>query len=130
MEFTSVNILVVSNTYRYWNLGLTASVSNTCRYWRLTRTLTDMYNAHTGPLFKQLRIPKLADIYNSQLCKLMYLFTSGTLPFPLQMVFTRNSDVHSYPTRIAHDPHFVARKNHFFSKFFMYQAPVAWSKLQ
>ena len=32
-----------------------------------------------------------------------------------QMVFTRNSYVHSYPTRIAHDPHFVARKNHFFS---------------
>ena len=87
------------------------------------------YNAHTGPLFKQLRIPKLVDIYNSQLCKLMYLFTNGTLPCPLQMVFKRNSDVHSYPTRIAHDPHFVARTNHFFSKFFMYQAPVAWSKL-
>ena len=48
--------------------------------------------------------------YNSQLCKLMYLFTSGTLPSPQQMVFTRNSDVHSYPTRIAHDPHFVERK--------------------
>ena len=84
------------------------------------------YNAHTGPLFKQLRIPKLVDIYNSQLCKLMYLFTNGTLPCPLQMVFKRNSDVHSYP---IHDPHFVARTNHFFSKFFMYQAPVAWSKL-
>ena len=84
---------------------------------------------HTGPLFKQLRIPKLVDIYNSQLCKLMYLFTNGTLPCPLQMVFKRNSDVHSYPTRIAHDPHFVARTNHFFSKFVMYQAPVAWSKL-
>ena len=69
-----------------------------------------MYNAHTGPLFKQLRIPKLVDIYNSHLCKRMYLFTSGTLPCPLHMVFTRNSDVHSYPTRIAHDPHFVARK--------------------
>ena len=40
------------------------------------------YNAHTGPLFKQLRIPKLVDIYNSQLCKLMYLFTNGTLPCP------------------------------------------------
>ena len=87
------------------------------------------YNAHTGPLFKQLRIPKLVDIYNSQLCKLMYLFTNGTLPCPLQMVFKRNSDVHTYPTRIAHDPHFVARTNHYFSKFFMYQAPVAWSKL-
>ena len=53
------------------------------------------------------------------------------IPVLCQMVFKRNSDVHSYPTRIAHDPHFVARTNpnQFFSKFFMYQAPVAWSKL-
>ena len=35
------------------------------------------------PLFKQLNIPKLFDIYNTQLCKLMYLFTNGTLPCPL-----------------------------------------------
>ena len=87
------------------------------------------YNAHTSPLFKQLSIPKLNDIYNTQLCKLMFLFTNGTLPCPLQMVFTRNSNVHSYQTRQAHDPHFVARKSSFISKFFMYQVPVAWSNL-
>ena len=45
------------------------------------------------------------------------------------MVFTRNSNVHSYQTRQAHDPHFVARKSSFISKFCMYQAPVAWSNL-
>ena len=50
--------------------------------------------------FKQLNIPKC----NTQLCKLMYLFTNGTLPCPLQKVFTRNSNVHSYQTRQAHDP--------------------------
>ena len=88
-----------------------------------------MYNAHTDPLFKQLNVPKLVDIYNAQLCKLMYLFTNGTLPCSLQMVFTRNSNVHSYQTRQAHDPHFVARKSSFISKFVMYQAPVAWSNL-
>ena len=69
------------------------------------------YNAHTSPLFKQLSIPKLNDIYNTQLCKLMFLFTNGTLPCPIQMVFTRNSNVHSCQTRQAHDPHFVARKS-------------------
>ena len=87
------------------------------------------YNAQTSPLFKQLSIPKLNDIYNTQLCKLMFLFTNGTLPCPLQMVFTRNSNVHSYQTRQAHDPHFVARKSSFISKNVMYQAPVAWSNL-
>ena len=73
-----------------------------------------VYNAHTDPLFKQLNVPKLVDIYNAQLCKLMYLFTNGTLPCSLQMVFTRNSNVHSYQTRQAHDPHFVARKSSFY----------------
>ena len=43
-------------------------------------------------------------------CKLMYLFTNGTLPCSLQMVFTRNSNVHSYQTRQAHDPHFLQGK--------------------
>ena len=64
-------------------------------------------------------------------CKLMYLFTNGTLPCSLQMVllFTRNSNVHSYQTRQAHDPHFVARKSSFISNFCMYQAPVAWANL-
>ena len=88
-----------------------------------------VYNAHTGPLFKQLNVPKLVDIYNAQLCKLMYLFTNGTLPCSLQMVFMRNSNVHSYQTRQAHDPHFVVRKSSFISKNVMYQAPVAWSNL-
>ena len=59
----------------------------------------------------------------------MFLFTNGTLPSPLQMVFTCNSNVHSYQTRQAHDPHFVARKSSFISKCFMYQAPAAWSNL-
>ena len=30
-----------------------------------------VYNAHTGPLFKPLNVPKLADIYNAQLCTLI-----------------------------------------------------------
>ena len=110
-----------------FSIQVTSTGSNTEKSVRNICNAT--YNAHTGTLFKQLRIPKLVDIYNSQLCKLMYLCINGTFPCPLQMVFKRNSDVHSYPTRIAHDPHFVARTNHFFSKFFMYQAPVAWSKL-
>ena len=102
--------------------------------WKLfRRKLSVIYvmlvTMHTSPLFKQLSIPKLNDIHNTQLCKLMFLFTNGTLPCPLQMVFTRNSNVHSYQTRQAHDPHFVARKSSFISKNCMYQAPVAWSNL-
>ena len=87
------------------------------------------YNAHTSPLFKQLNIPKLNDIYNAQLCKLMFLFTNGTLPCPLQMVFTRNSKVHLYQTRQAHDPHFVARKSSFISKKMYVSGPCCMVQL-
>ena len=46
------------------------------------------YNAPKTPLFKQLGITKLMDIYNIQLCKLMYPYTNGTLLTPLQTLFT------------------------------------------
>ena len=41
-----------------------------------------VYNAHTGPLFKQLSIPKLNDIYNAQLCKLMFYLPMEHFPVP------------------------------------------------
>ena len=45
---------------------------------------TIYYNAPTAPLFTQLGIAKLIDVYNIQLCKLMYSYTSGTLLTPLK----------------------------------------------
>ena len=87
------------------------------------------YNAHTSPLFNQLSIPKLNDIYNTQLCKLMFLFTNGTLPCPLLMVFTRNSNVHSYQTRQAHDLYILLQGKVVLSRFFYVSGPCSMVQL-
>ena len=50
----------------------------------IRNTCYTVYNAPTAPLFKQLGIAKLIDVYNIQLCKLMYSYTSGTLLTPLK----------------------------------------------
>ena len=50
----------------------------------IRNTCNTVYNAPTAPLFKQLGIAKLIDVYNIQLCKLMYSYTSGTLLTPLK----------------------------------------------
>ena len=55
----------------------------------IRNTCNTVYNAPTAPLFKQLGIAKLIDVYNIQLCKLMYSYTSGTLLTPPQTMFTR-----------------------------------------
>ena len=55
-------------------------------------------------------IAKLIDVYNIQLCKLMYSYTSGTLLTPLKTIFISNSAVHIYETRHAADPHVAVRK--------------------
>ena len=49
------------------------------------------FNASTTSLFKQLGITKLMDIYNIQLCKLIYSYSNVTLFTPLQTIFTNNS---------------------------------------
>ena len=88
-----------------------------------------IYNAPTAPLFKQLDITKLIDVYNIQLCKLMYSYISGTLLTPLKTIFTSNSAVHAYETRHASDPHVAVRKTSIAARTFIHQCPRAWLAL-
>ena len=79
------------------------------------------YNEHTNPLFKNLCIPNLKDIFKIQLCKLMYSYTHGNLPAPLLAIFLTNAAVHQYSTRQRYDPHVVRRKTAKFMKTFIQQ---------
>jgi hypothetical protein len=87
------------------------------------------YNAHTEPLFKNLHILKLNDIFTLQLSKLMHSYMHISLPDPLMNMFTINRNIHLYETRHQHQPHILQRKTAFISKTFIHQAPEAWYKL-
>ena len=87
------------------------------------------FNAHTTILYKKLNIPKLADLYKIELCKLMYCYSTSKLPISLSSLFTQNIEVHNYNTRNRHGPHITAMKTNIFLKSFLHQSPLLWSKL-
>ena len=70
---------------------------------RALRILTDSkYNAHTEPLFKELKLLKVKDIFNVQCLKFWYKFVNGMLPDYFRQMFTFNRDIYDIQTR-RHD---------------------------
>ena len=67
---------------------------------RAVRTICkEKYNAHTDPLFKNLSLLKVQDIFVLQCAKFYYRYKHDELPLYFQNFFIRNSDIHRYPTR-------------------------------
>ena len=59
------------------------------------------FDAHTGPLFKDLQILKFHNIYQYHTGKLMFLFTKNLLPNYFKSMFMLTSQVPSYNTRTS-----------------------------
>ena len=59
------------------------------------------YIAHTGPIFKELKLLKFHDIHSFQLGTFMFSFENSTLPFKFNNFFLLNSQIHNYNTRNA-----------------------------
>ena len=63
------------------------------------------YNAHTEPLFKQLYLLKLDDIFNMQCLKFWYRYSNKLLPPFFRTMFTNNYDIYGISTRQRNDLH-------------------------
>ena len=57
------------------------------------------YNAHTEPLFKDLKLLKLDGIFDIQCMKFFYKFTNKTLPKYFHSLFIYNRDIYEIVTR-------------------------------
>ena len=86
------------------------------------------YNAPCTPMYLDLKIPKLADLYEMQLAKLMYLHSKASLPPPLQRLFTLNENIHNHNTRTSRNPHVFTRST-LVLKTFLGRCPKIWSDL-
>ena len=60
------------------------------------------YNAHTEPLFKQLYLLKVKDIFDVQCMKFWYKFVNKKLPNYFRDIFKYNHEIHDIGTR-SHD---------------------------
>ena len=64
------------------------------------------YDAHTGPIFKELKLLKFHDIHSLQLLSIfMFSFKNSTLPSKFNNFFLLNSQIHNYNTRNAQSFH-------------------------
>ena len=57
------------------------------------------YNAHTEPLFKQLHLLKVKDIFEIQCLKFWYKYVNNKLPNYFRNMFTNNHELHEIETR-------------------------------
>ena len=84
------------------------------------------YNAHTSPLFKQMHVVKLHDLYQLQIAKYMYNCSKQNLPFPLTHIITFNETIHTYGTRNRNNPHITQRRISIVSKCLRHKGPEIW----
>ena len=70
------------------------------------------YNAHTDPIFKELNMLKISDLYNITLLKFYHKFKNHQLPYYFDN-FLSISPEHSHQTRGRNDPrHSRTRTTH------------------
>ena len=74
---------------------------------RAMRIITcSKYNAHTDPIFKKLKLLKIADIYNICLLKFYYKFKKDNLPHYFRDIVSFSSG-HQYFTRGQNKPNYT-----------------------
>jgi hypothetical protein len=74
------------------------------------------YNAHTEPLFKELKLLKCTDILKIQELKFYFKYKHDKLPHYLQnLPIMSNRDMHNHATRLQSNIHQI-RTNHEYSK--------------
>ena len=70
------------------------------------------YLTHTNPLFAELGILKINDLFNLNLGKFMFKYKHGLLPPNFNDCFSTVSVVHSYSTRSATKGDYYVNYNH------------------
>ena len=91
------------------NFGILLWGNNTKRIlklqkWALRAITSSKYNAHTDPLFKQLNILKINDIYKLSALKFYYKYSKAQLPRSFHGMFNPVSQSHTYQTRNCNVP--------------------------
>jgi len=85
------------------------------------------YNEHTDPIFKELKILRLEDIYKLNIAK--YMFGIHTLPVNINKIVINNRQVHEHNTRNINNPHVRQRKTQVASKSFRHIGPLIWYQI-
>ena len=96
------------------------------------RCLADAkYNAHTNPLFKELKLLKVQDIHKLQQIKLYYKFINNTVPTFIQnLPFYQNNETHTHLTRNSNMLHAPKASHEFSKQCLRYSLPILINSLE
>jgi hypothetical protein len=87
--------------------------------------ITSKYNAHTEPIFKELKLLKVKDILKLQELKFYYKFKNKRLPFYLQSLpFINNATLHDHSTRIRDEIHTHRPEHEYARNSIRYDIPI------
>ena len=107
------------------NLGLGASILRLQkRFAGLVAGRRGLY--HADPIFAQLGMLKVGDLYRQQLRVHAWRFWNGCLPENQAAMLGRVSDVHGYATRSARSGLFLSTRDH---RSVGYRVPAEWASL-
>ena len=83
------------------------------------------YNAHTEPIFKNLKLLKVTDILKLQELKFYYKFRHSRLPqYLMNLPLHPNITIHDHATRIQNDIHQPLASHAYAKKCLRYDLPV------
>ncbi len=85
------------------------------------------YNAHTDPLFEELKVLTIENLVKLECLKLMYKYTKDELPMPLMSIFAPKQM--RYSTRHNREPNATKCKFAPLKKSFVSRCPTLWSYL-
>ena len=95
---------------------------------KVVRIMTSAHPySHTDPIFKQLHILKLNQIYYSSLAKMMFKFVKGMMPTIFNDLFCRNSEVNTRLTRNTHKLAIPLCRTELHKRTIRYQGPTIWN---
>ena len=87
------------------------------------------FNAHTLPLFQQLKLLNVYDINNFNIAIFMFMCSKGLLPRSMSCKFTFNYEIHSYETRNAGNFHFPKIRTNVSKNTVYFKGPVLWKNI-
>ena len=97
---------------------------------RYCRLLTfSIYTAHSQPLFAQLNLLNIYDIYQFQLATYMYKIMNNHIPFLDHHIFISGSSIHNHDTRFKHDLRKPFCRTGKRQKAICFQGPTLWNRL-
>ena len=87
------------------------------------------YNAHTDPIFDDLKFLKFESIIELEALKYMFKVVNKLLPLPLLNQFIMNTEIHDHHTRQSCDIHMTKVSKTVTHNSIMFQGPNLWSQL-